>query len=148
MISSLFAGLALLVAAASVPWWSVPAVAAAVASLWLFRNNGKSVTEAGLAGPKSRLGSIRRGQSARSVAEMAANAALAMQTQVELQASRITSLEQTIDQQNSTIVLLQKDNERLERLVTQTTWGESLTTKIIENHKETLMAIAAIRAAQ
>lgn len=132
----------------SVPWWSLPALVATFTGIWIFRNDGKSITAAGLAGPKARVGSVRRGQSARSVAEMAANAALAMQTQVELQASKIAVLEQTIDQQNGTIALLQKDNERLERLVTQTTWGESLTTKIGENHQETLTAIAAVRAAQ
>lgn len=137
-----------MLSAMTVPWWSVPTTISAVVAIWLVYNNGKGVADAGLAGPKKRIGSVRRGQSARSVAEMAANAALAMQTQVELQAGKIATLEQTIDQQNGTIALLQKDNIRLERLVTQTTWGESLTTKIAENHKETLTAIAAIRAAQ
>lgn len=137
-----------MLALTSVPWWSVPAAIAAVVALWMFRNGGKSVTEAGLAGSKSRVGSIRRGQSARSVAEMAANAALAMQTQVELQETKIVALEKTIAQLNDTIALLRKDNERLERLVTQTTWGESLTAQVAANHKETLAAIAAIGAAR
>lgn len=138
----------LLAAVPSIPWWSLPAVLAAVVTIWIWWNQGQSVTDAGLAGSKSKIGSVRRGQSARSVAEMAANAALAMQTQVELQGTEITALRATIDGQNETIALLRKDNERLERLVTQTTWGEGLTKQIADNHRETLAAIATIGAAK
>lgn len=136
-----------MLASVDVPWWSLPSVVAAAVAVYAYRTSGKGVSDAGLAGKRG-IGAVRRGQSARSVAEMAANAALAMQTQVELQETKIVALEGTIERQNDTIALLRKDNERLERLVTQTTWGETLTSAIAANHKETLAAIAAIGAAQ
>lgn len=134
----------MLAATGSVPWWSLPTLAAALLVLFAYRREGKSVTDAGLAGSRAPLGAIRRGQSARSVAEMAANAAIAMQTQVELQQTEIDGLKKTINGLNDTIALLRKDNDRLERLVTQTSWGEALTKKIDANHAETLAALAEI----
>lgn len=123
----------------NVPVWSLAIAALAVYLTVRYHNTeGQNITAAGLAGG-SKFGAIRRGQSALSVAQTAANAAIAMQAQVELQDTKIAALE-------ATIVLLRKDNERLERLVTQTTWGESLARQITDNHAETLRAIAAIGA--
>lgn len=131
---------------ASVPWWSLPAVLAAVLTIVAYRHEGKSVTDAGLAGSKSPLGAIRRGQSARSVAEMAANAAIAMQTQVELQQTEIDSMKLTIANQNDTIAALRRENEDLRELITKTTWGKDIAEQIATNHKQTLEAIASIGA--
>lgn len=139
---------------------------AAFASLFWAVNSNRALKRSGLAGgvqaPVPSVGQTAarssgskafwRGNSAKSVAEMAANAAIALQTRVEqLESEKVaakaerdaekTEWRAEMNAMKVTIEHLQADNDRLQRLVTLADWGKDLIQKLDDDHKELLSAI-------
>lgn len=145
----------LLAAVPSVPWWSLPAVLATVITVWLVTSANRTIIDAGLAGdaPKQRRRwSPFRGESARSLAEAAANSSISIgrdldEVKYKLEQAKVESEREKAvwnaekDALNVKIDHLTKENDSLRELVTDREWAQRLIEKIDANHRETLAAV-------
>lgn len=151
----------MLASASTVPTWTLPAtvvgIILAVVTIWALTSSNRAVIDSGLAGDDPKPPQHRRffrGESARSIAQMAADSSASIGRELDEWKDKFDRLElaQSHERElwksekaslNLRIDSLVQENKQLRELVTDRGWAEKLIKKLDDNHRELLDAVRA-----